>query len=305
MTGAKPAPRLARPSGRRHSAFRSGAHVLCAFRLLRRACEKLSRATLHAFKANAGRVAAWSAGPEAREQPMFKGSFTALITPFKGGKVDDGGIPAAGRVADRGGHARAGAGRHHRREPDAQPRGAQARRRAVHQDGQEARAGDRRRRLQLHRGGHRLHAPRQEGGRRRGAALDRLLQQADAGRASIATSRRSAMPSTSRSSSTTCRCAPSSTSQVATMARCAELKNVVGVKDATANVGPRHAAAPGLRQGLRPALRRGRHGAGLHGARRARLHLRHLQRGAAAVRANSRTPASRATGRRRWSCRTS
>ena len=82
---------------------------------------------------------------------MFKGSFTALITPFKGGKVDDGGIPAAGRVADRRGHARPGAGRHHGREPDAEPRRAQARRRAVHQGRQEARAGDRRRRLQLHR----------------------------------------------------------------------------------------------------------------------------------------------------------
>ena len=66
----------------------------------------------------------------------------------------------------------------------------------------------------------------------------------------------------------------------------------------------RHAAAPRLRQELHPALGRGRHRARLHGARRPRLHLGHLERGAAAVRRSSRTPASRATGRRRWSCRT-
>ena len=92
---------------------------------------------------------------------------------------------------------------------------------------------------------------------------------------------------------------------VATMARCAELKNVVGVKDATANVGRVTAAAPRLRQGLHPALGRGRHGAGLHGARRPRLHLGHLQRRAAAVRRLPERVPRRATGRRRSSCRTS
>ena len=234
---------------------------------------------------------------------MFKGSFTALITPFQGRRGRRQGVRAAGGVADRGGHARAGAGRHHRREPHAQPRGAQARRRVVHQGGQEARAGDRRRRLQLHRGGDRFHPPRQEGGRRRRAALDRLLQQADAG---------GPLPHFKAISDAVdipifLYNVPVRTIvdiSVATMARCAELKNVVGVKDATANVARVTAAAPGLRQGLRPALRRGRHGAGLHGARRARLHLGHLQRGAAPVRATSRTPASRATGRRRSSCKT-
>ena len=113
---------------------------------------------------------------------MFKGSFTALITPLQGRPGRRKGIRAPGRVADRGGHARPRAGRHHRRVPHAEPRGAQACRRAVHQGRQEARAGDRRRRLELDGGSDRFLAPRQEGRRRRRAARDGLLQQADPGR---------------------------------------------------------------------------------------------------------------------------
>ena len=45
---------------------------------------------------------------------------------------------------------------------------------------------------------------------------------------------------------------------VATMARCAELKNVVGVKDATANVARVSQQRLAMRQGLHPALGRGR-----------------------------------------------
>ena len=58
----------------------------------------------------------------------------------------------------------------------------------------------------------------------------------------------------------------------------AELKNVVGVKDATANVARVSQQRAGLRHGLHPALGRGRDRARLHGARRPRLHLGHLQR---------------------------
>ena len=147
------------------------------------------------------------------------------------------GIPAAGRVADRGGHTRARSGRHDGREPDAQPRRAQARHRAVHQDGQEARAGDRRRRLQLHGRGDRLSpaTPRRRAPTR--CCIRPATTTSRRRKASIATSRRSARRSTSRSSSTTCRCAPSSTSRSPTMARCAKLEHVIGVKDATANVG--------------------------------------------------------------------
>ena len=57
----------------------------------------------------------------------FRGSFTALVTPFKNGSVDEKAFREPGRLADRRGHQRAGSGRHHRREPDALPRGARAR----------------------------------------------------------------------------------------------------------------------------------------------------------------------------------
>ncbi len=213
------------------------------------------------------------------------------------------GIPAAGRVADRGGHTRARSGRHHGREPDAEPRGAQARHRAVHQDGQEARAGDRRRRLQLHGRGHRLHPPRQEGRRRRGAALHRLLQQADPGGplSPLQGDQRGGRHSDLRLQRAGAhhRRHPGADHGALRQARaCGRRQGCHRQRRA------RHAAAPRLRQELRPALGRGRHRARLHGARRPRLHLGHLQRGAAAVRRSSRTPASRATGRRRWSCRT-
>ena len=72
---------------------------------------------------------------------------------------------------------------------------------------------------------------------------------------------------------------------VATMARCfKELKNVVGVKDATANLArpsqQRAACGPDFVQ----LSGEDAHGARLHGARRPRLHLGGLQRRAAPVR---------------------
>ena len=71
---------------------------------------------------------------------------------------------------------------------------------------------------------------------------------------------------------------------VDTMKRLFELKNIAGVKDATANMArvSQQRAAHG--RGFQSALRRGHHRARLHGAWRPRLHLGDLECGAAAVR---------------------
>ena len=60
---------------------------------------------------------------------------------------------------------------------------------------------------------------------------------------------------------------------VDTMTRLFELKNIAGVKDATANLARRVAAAPRDGAGFHPALRRGHDGARLYGGGRTRLHL--------------------------------
>ncbi len=77
---------------------------------------------------------------------------------------------------------------------------------------------------------------------------------------------------------------------VETMARLYELKNIVGVKDATGEHRPRLAAAPCHGAGLHPALGRGHDRARLQRGWRPRLHLGHVERRAAALR--------RAAGRR-------
>ncbi len=64
---------------------------------------------------------------------------------------------------------------------------------------------------------------------------------------------------------------------VDTMKRLFELKNIAGVKDATASMVRGVAAARGAGRGVQPALRRGCDRAWLHGAWRPRLHLRHRQ----------------------------
>ena len=72
---------------------------------------------------------------------------------------------------------------------------------------------------------------------------------------------------------------------VETMARLfKDCKNIVGVKDATANLDARQPAAACDGAGVQPAVGRGRDGARLHGAWRPRLHLRHRQRRAEALR---------------------
>jgi 4-hydroxy-tetrahydrodipicolinate synthase len=78
---------------------------------------------------------------------------------------------------------------------------------------------------------------------------------------------------------------------VETMTRLFELKNIIGVKDATANLArvsqQRHAMGPDF-------VRRGHDGAGLYGGRRTWLHLGRRQRGAEAVcRADVRCPEGR------------
>ena len=78
---------------------------------------------------------------------------------------------------------------------------------------------------------------------------------------------------------------------VETMARLAKHKNIVGVKDATANLArPLHTRAR-LRRGFLPAVRRGSHRAvAFLAAGGRRLHQRHRQRRAAAVQRDARPP---------------
>ncbi len=114
---------------------------------------------------------------------MFKGSFVALVTPFKNGAVDLDCAQETRRLADRRGHARACARRarpgesptlsHEEHEP-----GHRGRRRGRRRP----RAGDRGRRLQQHRRGDRADPARRGRRRRCGAGGDALLQQADPAR---------------------------------------------------------------------------------------------------------------------------
>ena len=71
---------------------------------------------------------------------------------------------------------------------------------------------------------------------------------------------------------------------VETMKRLYELKNIAGVKDATANMARVSAAARSAGRGFQSAVRRGYHRARLHGAWRPRLHLGHFECRAAALR---------------------
>ena len=70
---------------------------------------------------------------------------------------------------------------------------------------------------------------------------------------------------------------------VDTMKRLYELKNIAGVKDATANMARVSQQREAMGAGLQPALRRGHHRARLQRARRPRLHLGDVERRAAAV----------------------
>ena len=215
---------------------------------------------------------------------MFRGSFTALITPFKGGAVDEKAFQqlVEWQIAE-GTHGLVPVGTTGESPTLSHDEHKQVVELCV-EGRQEARARHRRRRLQLDRGGHRLHAPRQEGRRGRRRCTPPATTTSRRRRGSSATSRRSATRSTCRSSSTTCRCAPSSISRWRPWRAAAQAEERGRRQGRDRQRRARHPAAARLRQGFRPALGRGRHGARLHGAWRPWLHLRHVQRGAAAVR---------------------
>ena len=84
---------------------------------------------------------------------------------------------------------------------------------------------------------------------------------------------------------------------VETMARLAAHRNIIGVKDATANLVPPAAHPPRLRAGVLPVVGRGPHRDLVPCRRRPRLHQRHRQRRAAAVRRDACRLAGRAGGR--------
>ena len=86
---------------------------------------------------------------------------------------------------------------------------------------------------------------------------------------------------------------------VETMARLAKHPNIIGVKDATANLMRPSRERLACGTGLAAAVGRGRHGAGLHGPWRPWLHLGHRQCRAAACAPSSRTPACKAPSTRR------
>ena len=66
--------------------------------------------------------------------PMFQGVIPALVTPFRDGAVDEDAFVALVERQIAGGRPRPGAGRHHRRDRDPEPRRAPARGRAVRRD---------------------------------------------------------------------------------------------------------------------------------------------------------------------------
>ena len=167
----------------------------------------------------------------------FTGVGTALVTPFtRSGEPRRSGGASSRAPADRRGRAFSLSLRHDRREPDADGRRAAADRGDRRRRSERPGAGPGRRRRLRHEGSH---APgeRDAEGRRVGTAVgDAVLQQADAGRPVSALSRDRRSTPRCRSSSTTCRAAPASTSRRRRSCASPPIPNIVGVKEASGNV---------------------------------------------------------------------
>ena len=212
---------------------------------------------------------------------MFKGSFVALITPFRNGAVDETAFQEFVAWQIEQGHARLGADRHDRRSADLEPRRAGAGHRAVRRGGEGQGPGHRRHRLQLDRADDRA----DPAGQSRPAPTPRWssapITTSRRRKGSISISRRCTTRSICRSSSTTFPAAAS--------------VDMTQRDDGAARQAAEHRRRQGRDQRSRPAAQdagrdrrrfraavgRGRDRGRLSGAGRRRLHLGHRQCGAA------------------------
>ena len=214
---------------------------------------------------------------------MFKGSCTALITPFKGGQIDD---KAFERLVEwqieEGTHGLVPVGttgecptlshEEHEHVIELCVKVAKKRVPVIAGAGSNSTAG-----------GHQLLAPCQEGRRRRGPARDGLLQQADAGRAlsALQGDQRRGRPADLPLQRAGAHHRRHLGGDHGPLRQAQERGRRQGRHRQRR---PRHLAAARLRRQVRPALGRGQHRARLHGAWRHGLHLGHVQHRAATVR---------------------
>ena len=169
----------------------------------------------------------------------FTGVGTALVTPFtKSGDARRSGRAPARAPPDRRRHPFPVSVRHDRREPDADRRRAAAHRRDRRRGSRRARCRSSPAPAATTRS--ERDSPRARDGEGRRARLplgDAVLQQADAGRALPALPRDSPRARRCRSSSTTCPAGPASTSRSRRSSASPQIPNIVGVKEASGNVG--------------------------------------------------------------------
>ena len=210
---------------------------------------------------------------------MFTGCGTALVTPFRHDLSLDEDDPArAGPPPDRGGHQLSGPLRHHRREPHAHARRAPARRRDHARRGQRQSPGARRSRAAT--------TPTKSSNsparsKRMGAdgilsvtpyynkpTQEGLYQHYRA----IASAIRLPIVVYSVQGRTGVNVEP------ATLARLAQIENIVGVKEACGNIGQMANVLHEVPAELHRPLRRRRHHHSADRARRTRHHLGRLQR---------------------------
>ena len=165
---------------------------------------------------------------------MFTGSLVALITPFKNGSVDEKGFEkfVAWQIKEgTDGLVPCGTTGE---SPTLSMRGAQAGDRHLHRRGQgHGRAGDRRHRLELDRRGDRAHAATPRRPAPTPPCWSCPITTSRPRKACSSTSRRWPRRSTFRSCSTTCRRAPAATCRSRRSIRLSQVKNIIGIKDAS------------------------------------------------------------------------